>query len=49
MEVLTSGQTPPRWTLPAPGRTRAYTAPAGDRELRYAVRRVPVEEQEERT
>ena len=37
------------WTLPAPGRTRAHTVRAGDRELRCAVRRVPVEEQAERT
>ena len=49
MQVLTTEHTPPRWTLPAPGRTSARTARAGDRELRYAVRRIPVEEQEERT
>jgi hypothetical protein len=49
MELLTTQQTAPRWTLPAPGRTRAATVRAGDRELRCAVRRVPVEEQAERT
>jgi hypothetical protein len=48
-DVLKVEHTPPRWTLQAPGRTRAHTARAGDRELRYAVRRVQVEEQEERT
>jgi hypothetical protein len=48
-EVLTAAQTPRRWSLPAAGRTRPGTARAGDRELRYAVRRVPVEEQAERT
>jgi hypothetical protein len=46
-EALTAERTALRWELPAPGRTRAGTARAGDRELRYAVRRVPVEEQEE--
>jgi hypothetical protein len=49
MQVLTAEHTPPRWTLPAAGRTRAHTARAGDRELRYAARCVPVEEQEEWT
>jgi hypothetical protein len=49
VEVLTSAKAPPRWTLPAPGRTRAGTVRVGDRELPCAVRRVPVEEQEERT
>ena len=48
-EVLAAGRTPQRWTLPAPGRTRAGAARAGDRELRWAVRRVPLEEQAERT
>ena len=48
-EVLKVRHTPPRWTLRAPGSTRAHTARAGDRELRYAVRRLPVEEQRERT
>jgi hypothetical protein len=48
-EVLKVVHTPPRWKLQAPGRTRAHTARAGDRELRYAMRRVPVEEQEDRT
>lgn len=48
-EVLTVGHAPPKWALPAPRRTRARTVRAGDRELRCAVRRVPVEEQEERT
>jgi hypothetical protein len=49
MEVLRAKQTTSRWTLPAPRHTRMSTARAGDRELRYAVRRVPVQEQEERT
>jgi hypothetical protein len=48
LEALTAQRTPPRWTLPAPGRTSAGTARAGDRELRYAVRRVPVEAKEGR-
>jgi hypothetical protein len=48
-EVLAAGQTPSRWTLPAARRTRVTTVRAGDRELRCAVRRVPVEEQEEHT
>jgi hypothetical protein len=49
MQVLTADHKPPRWTLPAAGRTRAHSSRAGDRELRYAARRVPVEEQKERT
>jgi hypothetical protein len=49
LEALAAERTPRRWTLPAPGPTRGGTARAGDRELRYAVRRIPVEEQEERT
>jgi hypothetical protein len=48
-EVLTAAQAPPQWTLPALGHTRAGTARVGDRELRFAARRVRVEEQEERT
>jgi hypothetical protein len=48
-EALRLKQTPQRWTLPAPGHTRPGTARAGDCELRCAVRRVPVEEQVERT
>jgi hypothetical protein len=48
-EVLAAARTPPPWTLPAAGRTRTRTVRAGDRELRSAVRRVPVEEQTERT
>ena len=49
VEVLGAERTPRRWTLPAPGRTRAGSARAGERELRFAVRRVPVAEQQERT
>jgi hypothetical protein len=48
-EVLAAGRTPQRWTLPAPGRTSTRSARAGDRELRWAGRRIPVEEQAERT
>jgi hypothetical protein len=48
-EALAAERTPPRWTLPTARSTRAGSARAGDRELRFAVRRVPVEEQEERT
>jgi hypothetical protein len=48
-EVLTAGRERQQWTLPAPGRTRVATVRAGDRELRCAARRVPVEEQEEHT
>jgi hypothetical protein len=48
-EVLAAGRTPQRWTLPAPGRTSSRSARAGDRELRWAGRRIPVEEQAERT
>ena len=48
-KVLTPEQRPQEWTLPAAGRTRSGTARAGDRELRCAVRRVPVKEQAERT
>jgi hypothetical protein len=48
-EVLAAGRTPKRWTLPAPGRTSTRSARAGDRELRWAGRRVPVAEQAERT
>jgi hypothetical protein len=48
-DVLVAGRTPQRWTLPAPGRTSARSARTGDREVRWAVRRVPVEEQAERT
>jgi hypothetical protein len=48
-EMLAAERRPQGWTLPAAGRTYAGTVRAGDRELRYAVRRVPVEEQEERT
>ena len=40
---------PPRWTLPHARRTRPATIRAGDREIRWAARRVPLEEQEERT
>jgi hypothetical protein len=47
LEALTAERTPQRWTLPAAGRIRAGTARVGDRELRYAVRRLPVDEQEE--
>jgi hypothetical protein len=46
LEALTAERTRPRWTLPPPGRTRAGSARAGDRELRYAVRHLPVEEEE---
>jgi hypothetical protein len=49
MEVLTAKRTPSQWTLPAVARTRVSTLRAGDRELRCAVRRVPVEEQKEHT
>jgi hypothetical protein len=48
-EVLAAGQGLARWTLPAPGRTRVSTVRAGDRELRCAARRVPIEQQEEHT
>jgi hypothetical protein len=48
-EVIAAGRTPQRWTLPAPGRTGTRSARAGDRELRWAGRRVPVAEQVERT
>jgi hypothetical protein len=48
-EVLAAGRTPQRWTLPAPGRTSTRSARAGDRELRWAGRRVAVQEQVERT
>jgi hypothetical protein len=48
-EVLAAGRTHQRWTLPAPGRTSTRSARAGDRELRWAGRRVPVEEQAEHT
>ena len=48
-EVLTVPDDPPGWTLPTARRTRAATIRAGDREIRWAARRVPVEEQEERT
>jgi hypothetical protein len=48
-EVLAAGRTQQRWTLPAPGRTSTRSARAGDRELRWAGRRVPVEEQAEHT
>jgi hypothetical protein len=43
-QVLGGEREPPRWTLPAAGRTRTDKIRAGDRELRCAVRRVPVEE-----
>ena len=48
-EVLGAGERSLKWALPEPGRTRVRTLRAGDRELRSAVRRVPVEEQVERT
>lgn len=48
-DVLAMEPPPARWTLPEPGRSRPDTVRAGDRELRCAVRRVPVSEQEERT
>jgi hypothetical protein len=48
-EVLGAGERPLKWALAEPGRTRVRTLRAGDRELRSAVRRVPVEEQVERT
>jgi hypothetical protein len=48
-EVLAAGQTSSRWTPPTAGRTGVTTVRAGDRKLRSAVRRVPVEEQEEHT
>jgi hypothetical protein len=47
--VLTPQHDPPRWTLPTVRRTRPATIRAGDREIRWAARRVPLEEQEERT
>lgn len=40
---------PGAWSLPAAGRTAPGTLRAGEREIRSAVRRVPVEEQKERT
>jgi len=39
----------PNWTLPAARDTDEATIKAGDREIRYAVRREPSEEPEERT
>jgi hypothetical protein len=48
-EVLALADDPPRWTLAQAGRTRPATSRAGDREIRWAARRVPPEEQEERT
>lgn len=47
--VLASVGAPPRLTLPAVKHTTPVTVKAGDREIRYAVRRVPVEGQAERT
>jgi hypothetical protein len=49
LEAMRAERTPPRWTLPAVGDIRAGSARAGDRELRYAVRRVPFEDKEEPT
>jgi hypothetical protein len=48
-DVLTDPHDPPRWTLPPARRTRAASIRVGDREIRWAARRVPPEEQEERT
>lgn len=47
--VLANVGAPRRWTLPVVKHTTPATVKAGDREIRYAVRRVPVEEEEQRT
>jgi hypothetical protein len=40
---------PQGWTLPAAGTSVSVTARAGDREIRYAARVIPVADQKERT
>jgi hypothetical protein len=48
-EVLAESDDERRWQLPQARATATVTLRAGDRELRCAARRVPVEEQKERT
>ncbi len=48
-QVLTEGRRVSRWVLPGAQRTRVAEARVGRRELRWAVREVPVADQKERT
>jgi hypothetical protein len=47
--ALAASQAPQAWSLPAAPRTEPTTVTVGEREIRYASRRVPLAEQKERT
>lgn len=47
--TLASGTGAARWSLPDPGQTALATARAGEKDVRYAARLVPVAQQQERS